>query len=167
MKFKSNTYGSCNVNQIVNLIVNKIEESNTDWVLAIGTDSQNKRNTTKFCEVILLHEVGKGGIFFYRTHFEDKIDVLQNRMLEEARYSIELAKEVIEALDSQYFEREFDFTEHNIKLEIHCDLGVNGKSKVAVKSAIGWIAAEFGGLVTTRIKPDSPAASHIADIHTK
>lgn len=167
MKFQSKTYGACNTTEVVDNIIDKVKTNKSEYIIAIGTDSQNKGNNTKFCEVIVLYEVGKGGNFFYRTHIENRIDVLQNRMLEEARRSIELAKEVIELLDEEFVNNGFDFTSEDLSLEIHCDLGENGASEVAIRSALGWITAEFGGLVKPRIKPDSPAASHIADMHTK
>lgn len=168
MNFKSKSHGSKSLEDVVKTFINKIQSNpNSSWVLAIGTDSQNITHNTKFCEVVLLHEVGNGGSFFYRTDKEERIDVLPTRMLEEARRSIELAKEVIELLDEEFVNNGFDFTSEDLSLEIHCDLGENGASEVAIRSALGWITAEFGGLVKPRIKPDSPAASHIADMHTK
>ena len=93
--------------------------------------------------------------------------VLQHRMLKEAEMSIDIGHRFIEVLEDKFLSGEFDMSKYNINLEIHCDLGHNGKSKDSIKAAIGWVTSEFGDLVTTKIKPDSPAASYIADIYTK
>lgn len=168
MLFKSSTYGMCTLEQTIQHITNKISSNaNSEWVLAVGTDSQNKGASTKFCQVILLHEKGKGGIFFYSVNKAKRIEITKLRMLEEARESIDLVKSVLNILEEMFYEETFDYTEYDIKIEIHCDLGYRGKSSEAISDTIGWIVAEFGDTVTPKIKPDSMAASSIADIHTK
>lgn len=143
------------------------EKPDSDWVIAIGTDSQNRRSTTKFCSAILLIEQGNGGIYFYSTHSDPRLQGVQHRMLKEAEISIQVGHEVIKTLEDMYLEEKLKEIDYDVKFEIHCDLGINGKSESAIKSAIGWITAEFGGRVTTRIKPDSPAASYVADKYTR
>ena len=166
--FKSKTYGNLSKKLAVRKLVGAVQANpKSEWVLAIVTDSQNKKHETKFCQAIVLYQVGKGGSFFYKTFKQPRISIVGNRMLEEARLSIDLAKEVIDILDEIYIENEFDWTEANLKLEIHCDLGVNGKSSESIKSVLGWITAEFGGIVSPQIKPDSSAASVVADAFTK
>lgn len=169
MRFLSPTYGVCATTEdVVNKIIERVMSNpDAEWIVAIGSDSQNKQNYTKFCNAILVLEKGRGGTYFYSVHSEDKIKVLQERMLTEAGMSIELGKEVIEILENKFVNEIFDFTKYHMSLEIHCDLGNNGKSRDSIKAAIGWITSEFGSLVTTKIKPDSPAASYIADKYTK
>ena len=168
MRFVSPTYGVCEGSaQIVDKIFKKIlTKEHSEWIIAIGTDSQNKQSKTKFCSAILLLEKGSGGTYFYSVHEEKRIPFIQNRMLKEAQLSIELGKEIIDEIENKQLE-EFYEREMNISFEIHCDLGHEGKSRDSISAAIGWIAAEFGNTVTTRIKPESTAASCIADKYTK
>jgi len=166
--FKSQTYGRCNLDQMMTHIINKIKSNpKMDYLLAIGTDSQNHRKDTKFATVVMLHTISKGGIFFCQEQTQARIKVVKHRMLEEAHQSILTADEIIMWLNKAYETGLFDFTEYNIKMEIHCDLGPNGDSSTAIKDALGWIQAEFGDAVTGVIKPKSAAASHIADRYTK
>lgn len=168
-KFKSITYNKeKDLNELMDILIERIKKSpKSSWILAIGTDSQNKKKITKFCQVVLLHEESKGGQFFYSTSKQNRIPIIQNRMLEESRMSIDIGKDILDILESRFLSGDFDYTEYNIKIEIHCDLGENGKSKDSIKSAIGWITAEFGDVITPKVKPDSCAASHIADRYTK
>lgn len=169
MRFVSPTYGVCEgSSQIVDKIFKKIlANKHSEWVIAIGTDSQNKQDRTKFCSAILLLEKGNGGTYFYSVHEEKGIPFIQNRMLKEAQLSIELGKKIIDEIEDKQLSEEFYDKNFNISFEIHCDLGYEGKSKDSISAAIGWITAEFGDSVTTRIKPESTAASCIADKYTK
>lgn len=169
MKFRSPTHGICeNENIVVDKIFERISTNkHAEWTIAIGTDSQNKKDTTKFCTAILLLETGKGGIYFYSVHTENRFHVVQNRMLREAEMSINLGKYLIDKIEDKLLSDEFIDENISIAFEIHCDLGHHGKSRDSIKAAIGWISAEFGGLVTPKIKPESTAASSIADKYTR
>lgn len=168
MLFKSRTYGVNTVEQAMRNIADHIKSRpGNEWVLAIGTDSQNRENYTKYCHVIMLVQKGKGGIFFHSVHREPRVKVVVERMMEEARMSIELTKSVLNELEEMFYEEYFDFTSEKLGIEIHCDMGYEGKSRDAIASAIGWITMEFAGEVTAVIKPDSAAASSIADSFTK
>lgn len=169
MRLISPSYGVCESTEIaVNEIINRMRvKPDAEWTIAIGSDSQNRGNLTKFCNVILLLEKGSGGTYFYSVHSRARVQGLQHRMLKEAEMSIELGHEVIEILENKYLNNEFEDILYNVRFEIHCDLGNNGKSKDSISAAIGWITAEFGDRVTTKIKPYSPAASYVADKYTK
>lgn len=169
MKFRSPTYGVCESEEFM---VDKIFEriltnEHAEWTIAIGTDSQNKKDMTTFCSAILLIEKGKGGIYFYSTHSEKRFHFIQNRMLKEAEMSIELSRTLIDKIEDKLLSDDLIEKDINISFEIHCDLGHYGKSRDSIKAAIGWISSEFGDLVTPKIKPDSTAASSIADKYTK
>ena len=169
MRFMSPTYGDFNTTEdVTKKIVERMNmKPDSEWVIAIGTDSQNKKDRTKFCSAILLLEKGNGGIYFYSTHSDPRLQGVQHRMLKEAETSIHIGHEVIKSLENMYLKEELKDIDYDVKFEIHCDLGVNGKSESSIKAAIGWITAEFGDRVTARIKPDSPAASYVADRYTK
>jgi len=169
MIFNSPSYGICKTTEeAVNEVVRRIGiKPDSEWTIAIGTDSQNKGNSTKFCNAILILEKGSGGTYFYSVHSIPRVKGTQHRMLKEAEMSIKLGHEVIEILEDKYLKEEIEDIYHNVKLEIHCDLGRNGKSRNSINAAIGWINAEFGNMVTAKIKPNSPAASYVADKYTK
>lgn len=169
MEFRSPTYGVCkDEKEIVERIFEKILSSeHSEWTIAIGTDSQNNRKITKFCTAVLLTQKGKGGIYFYSTHTESRFHVVQNRMLKEAELSIELGRKIMNEIDDKILSDDLIEKDLNIAFEIHCDLGNYGKSRDSIKAAVGWIASEFGGLVTPKIKPESYAASSIADKYTR
>lgn len=170
MRYISPTYGVFdNSEQVVRHMIKRImKRPSSEWTIAIGTDSQNHGPSTRMCATILLLEKGKGGIYFYSVNSIPRIKVIQQRMLKEAEISISVGHKIIDIMEDLYLSDEVStLYDYNLNLEIHCDLGTNGKSKDAIKAAIGWITAEFGDKVTTKIKPDSPAASYVADKHTK
>lgn len=169
MRFLSPTHGVCeNETIVVEKIFNRIlANEHATWTIAIGTDSQNNKDKTRFCMAILLLEQGSGGSYFYSVRSEDRLHVTQNRMLKEAEFSIDLGRDIIDKIEDRLLSDELIDKNLDIAFEIHCDLGHDGKSRDAIKAAIGWITASFGGNVTPRIKPESPAASCIADKYTR
>lgn len=167
-KFISPTYGAVDFEKMLTTITTKIQnKTQSEWIIAIGSDSQNKGNTTTFCSTILVLEKGRGGVYFYTSTPEKRVNDVQHRMLKEAELSIKLGHKVIEGIEDMYLNDKFQLDQYNVKFEIHCDLGKNGKSRDAIGAAIGWITAEFGDTVSAKIKPDSFAASYVADKHTK
>lgn len=166
--FRSQTYGKCSFSEVMTHITNRIAANPDEkFLFAIGTDSQNHRKETKFANVLMLHMIGKGGIFFCLTHNDDRIRVVTTRMLEETHQSIDIAFDVVNWFEEEYKKGGFDFSAYDIKMEIHCDIGHNGASSDAIKGTLGWIQAEFGDSVLGVIKPVSAAASHLADRYTK
>lgn len=168
MKFRSPTFGVCNIDRMIDIILHKIRNRpDSEWTVAIGTDSQNKGNITRICSAIIVIEKGKGGSYFYSKNIVPRIMVLQQRMLKEAEISINIGHKIIETIENKFINGESDILDYNVELEIHCDFGNNGKSKGSIAAALGWITAEFGGQISAKIKPDSLAASCIADKYTK
>lgn len=156
------------IKEVVKELFDRIKsKENSEWTIAVGTDSQNAKINTKFCTAIILLEKGKGGIYFYKIQRESRHHVLQNRMLREAEFSINTGKALIEEVDNFLLEEDLVEKDFKISFEIHCDLGQNGKSQDSIKAAIGWITAEFGETVKTKVKPESTAASSIADKYTR
>lgn len=169
MRFISPTYGSNkDINDILDIIFTKMRQSPlSKWTIAIGTDSQNKGNYTKICSAILLIEKGNGGIYFHSSSIVPRIKVTQTRMLKEAEISIGLGHKIIELMEARFEEGEQDIFDYQVDFEIHCDFGPNGKSKDSIGAAIGWITAEFQGQISAKTKPESLAASYVADKYTK
>ena len=54
--------------------------------------------------------------------------------------------------------------ELNIKFQIHCDIGKNGKTSELIKEIVGWVTASGYECL---IKPESYTANSIADKYSK
>lgn len=156
--FLSATYGSLNLSQVVDQAVTYIEkENNSHFRIIIGTDSElNGKETAHFVSAIVVHHVGHGGIYFWAQTTKSEIKDLRQRMYEEATYSLTLAQELLD-----------HFKKRNLPLdkilEIHVDIGQNGDTRAMIAEIVGMVK---GSGFTCKIKPESFAASNVADRHT-
>lgn len=133
--------------------------------VSIGTDSQKSgKNTYKFATVILITTsedlgndttVGRGGIVIGATYYNDfkarNKELVNERMVFEVSKSVEVAYEIAPLLDL-----------YDVPLEIHADINPDPKheSNKALQQAVGYILGMGYGF---KVKPDSYAASHVAD----
>ena len=145
--------------EVINKIENYVsEDPENEYKVSIGTDSMT-HNSTTFALAIVVHKVGKGGIFFYKKFHHDIIKNLREKLYTETSLSISTTELLMEKL--------FEIDENidsKIKLSIHLDIGENGPTKDLIKELEGWIAA-LG--YDYAIKPDAYAASSIADRYSK
>jgi predicted RNase H-related nuclease YkuK (DUF458 family) len=123
--------------------------------ILIGTDSSATPNHLDLVSAIVLHNVGRGGRYFWTRRRERRSPSLRQQIWREAWLSFELAQHVIERLGA------VSFLQFN--LEIHVDIGENGRTKELIDEVVGMIIAN--GLAV-RIKPHAYAASAVADKHT-
>lgn len=126
-----------------------------EYKLIIGTDSQVGDDTC-FVSAIIIHRVGRGARYYYVREHEVTSRGLKQRIFYEASKSLELASQVAHRLS------ENGYSEMNI--EIHLDVGENGKTKELIRDVVGMIT---GTGFAARIKPDSYGASKVADKHTR
>lgn len=153
-----------NSEQIIKIITNYIlEDTNCTYEFTVGTDSQNF-DRTKMVEVIAVHRVGKGGIFFYNTEFIRRISSLRQKITEETQRSLAIADGLLEELELSLMEYDIDINDLNIQFQIHCDIGHDGKTKMLIKEITNWVQS-YG--YTCLIKPDSYTASGIANKYSK
>lgn len=136
-----------------------MEDTKSDYEITVGTDSQN-HDLTKMVEVIAVHRVGKGGIFFYRTEYVRKIRVLKEKIVEETFRSLENAEGLLDTVQLYLLEKDIDIDKLNIHFVIHCDIGHAGKTQALIKEIVSWVQS-CG--YECQIKPDSYAASGIAN----
>ena len=150
MKFKSPTYGILEKNEVFNYLKNTIIKNNGNYKIIVGTDSQNTYKTKMVIVICLINE-GKGGSFFYHIDWLPKIKDLNTKIYTETEKSLQIAREL-----NKFFNKE------NIRtnVEIHVDIGREGKTKDLIQSIIGWVTAE--GFIA-KIKDESYVASTIAD----
>ena len=162
MSVHSLTKGTLTLREAIARIVEYIqEEPDKEYDIAIGTDSMTY-STTQFVLAITVHRLHNGGIFFYKRMYHDKIASLHYKLREETAISVDAAELLVE----EFFDQGIDLTDKNsnIHFHIHMDVGKNGPTKELIQELSGWMTAlgyDF------EIKPDSYAASHIADRYSK
>ena len=148
--------GRMTFDEVVESIVREMRGSSKDrFELLIGTDSSTTLDRLDIVSAIVLHRIGRGGRYYWTRRRERKPNSLRQQIWREAWLSFELAQQVIERLASVSFLR--------FNLEIHVDIGENGKTKDMIDEVVGMIIAN--GL-SVRIKPHAYAASSVADKHT-
>jgi predicted RNase H-related nuclease YkuK (DUF458 family) len=153
--FHSITYGTVSFTEMCDLVAKFMEEQpDNPYVISAGTDSQN-HYATRFIVVVAVHRVGRGGIFFYYRIEAPKIVAVRQKLLYETSLSLNIADRLMEYLD---------ILEYNVTFAIHVDAGQNGKTASVIPEIAGWVRAQ--GFVCL-VKPDSYAASTIADKYSK
>jgi len=125
--------------------------------LFVGSDSNIVGGICTFANVICLYDENKrnGGRYFVRTRREPmKLSKYPHaRLMQEAQYAVEIALELSEMFPSE-------------NIEIHLD--VNSKKGHASYSLADQLSgyAKSAGFMC-KMKPESWAASGIADCHTR
>lgn len=155
--FQSYTYGLCTPDKLKQSVESYLEaEPLRQYRLVIGTDSQTKNvSETDFVVALIIHRVGRGGIYFWKRIVEQKKYRLRDRMYQEAIYSLQEAQEFLQLFKGNGITK-FD-------LEIHVDVGHKGETREMIAEIVGMVRSS-GFAVKT--KPDSFAASKVADRHT-
>ncbi|MBI1743896.1 ribonuclease H-like YkuK family protein [Candidatus Acetothermia bacterium] len=154
-RFYSPSMGKLSFDQVLDEIVSIMEEDpKTSYEIVVGSDSHSTPGEMDFVSAIIVHKVGKGGRYFWRRIRERNIYTLRQKIYREALLSFELAKDLMEELEQR--------TLLDYNLEIHVDVGRNGKTREMIDEVVGMIVAN-GFQVKT--KPDSYAASCVADKH--
>lgn len=150
--------------EVIKIITDYImQDTSATYEFTVGTDSQNF-DRTKMVEVIALHRVGKGGIFFYNIEYIRRIDSLRQKITEETQRSLANADGLVEALELSLMEHDIDLNELDVLFQIHCDIGKEGKTKMLIKEITNWVTSLGYACL---IKPDSYTASGIANKYSK
>ena len=151
---------SITYSEMMKLIADYIsKDTNQEYEITVGTDSQN-HSKTKMVEVIAIHCVGHGGIFFYRIDFIRKIKSLKEKIFEETSRSIQNAHGLLDEVGLILLEKGIDIEELTLHFKIPCDIGHYGKPSSLLKEIVSWVHSCRYEAV---IKPDSYAASGIAN----
>lgn len=140
-----------------------LQDPKAMYEFTVGTDSQNF-DRTKIVEVIAVHRLGRGGIFFYYIDYINRIDVLKVKIIEETQRSLANAEGLVDELELSLMDHNIDINDLDIRFQIHCDIGTEGKTKLLIKEITNWVEA-LG--YTCCIKPDSYTASGIANKYSK
>ncbi|MBR2801927.1 MAG: ribonuclease H-like YkuK family protein [Erysipelotrichaceae bacterium] len=126
--------------------------------LSVGTDSMTYQDTV-FVLAIVVHKVGNGGIYFYRKMKHEAVKDLRSKLYAETQLSLD----AIDLLVGELLQKDPGSAD-NVELSIHLDIGKNGPTKELIRELEGWVTAMGYDYA---IKPDSYAASSIADIYSK
>jgi len=156
--FHSPTYGILTIAQIINRISEFVRAvPDQKYRIIIGTDSQSHNGTgVDFVTALVVHRVGGGGIYFWKGYKKNRPYMLKERIYEEALTSLEFANEFIYHLKGAEELLQ-------IGLEIHVDIGENGKTREMIAEVVAMIK---GSGYEVKTKPDSFGASKVADRHT-
>ncbi|KUK10617.1 MAG: hypothetical protein XD50_1120 [Clostridia bacterium 41_269] len=158
MKFVSPSKGVLSEEQMFKDIIDFIESNpEASYNVIIGTDSHTRdEEETCFVTAIIIHQIGKGARYYYRKNSQRKVSSLRQKIFFEAALSLDCASKVARKLS------ENGHSELNV--EIHLDIGANGRTKELIKEIVGMVV---GSGFDAKIKPESCGATKVADKHTK
>lgn len=159
MRFESPSYGTLELSQVIDRIQAYITNNDHEqFKLIVGTDSAPAvSGRAEFVTALVIHRVGRGGIYFWRRSSHDKMTILRDRMYREAVCSLELARTLVDSGLIDFGGQSADW------LEIHIDIGENGPTRQMIKEIVGMVA---GSGFRVKTKPASYAASKVADRYT-
>jgi len=181
--FYSPSKGIMNLGEIIKELIDyRKEMPEIKHRIVIGTDSEIKEKGVEFVCVVAVHRIGKGGRYFWSRIYDERKFDLRSRIYQEAVISLALAGALLEKelelhnvkLDMgqsigemfELLEKESNGLNQEIifsnELEIHVDIGQKGPTRDMIKEIVGMIK---GSGFFVRIKPDSFAASTLADHH--
>ena len=155
--FQSPTFGEVELVEIRQHILSFLsEDEESSYQIVVGTDSQPHNGSgVDFVTAIVVYRKGHGGIYFWQRTVNKKHYVLRERMYEEATMSLDMAEKVVALLHKD------GITKYDV--EIHVDIGSVGKTREMITEIIGMVR---GSGFTVKMKPESYAASKIADKYT-
>lgn len=151
--------------QIINEMIQfMLADDKRKYKITIGTDSKDIGDgEADFVTAIVIHRVGRGGRYFWRRLEKENLHTLRDRIWQEVITSLDLARDFIDLMknypastrDGASQIPEFDF-------EVHIDVGNNGDTHELIQELVGFVRANN---LEPKIKPDSYAATKVADRH--
>ena len=156
MYYISPTKGRLTFEQMFRDIISFTKEApEENYKLIVGTDSQLREEICYVTAVIILRE-GKGGRFYYTREREKKQLSLKQRIFMETARSLGVASHLTERLANVGLKVP--------NIEIHLDIGKQGRTKEIIREVVGMVVGSGFG---ARIKPESYGAFKVADRYTK
>lgn len=154
--FISPSKGRLSFDQVFVDIMCYVDECpDAEYRLIVGTDSQVGDDTC-FVSAIVVHRVGRGARYYYAREHERTSRGMRQRIFYEASKSLDLASQLAHKLSEN--------GHSDMNIEIHLDVGENGRTKELIRDIVGMIT---GTGFEARIKPDSYGASKVADKYTR
>lgn len=145
-----------NTEQVVRAISDFIAlDPKREYKIIVGSDSEKRlEDKADFVTAIVVHRVGNGGRYFWRHLEAGNIHTLRDRMWQEVLFSLEVSKELAVLLKNAGLDK--------CAFEVHVDIGEVGATRTMIQELVGAVRANN---FEARIKPDSFAASKVADRH--
>ncbi|MGH7245591.1 MAG: ribonuclease H-like YkuK family protein, partial [Candidatus Levyibacteriota bacterium] len=140
------------------------ENEKAKYSLVIGTDSHEKLGSTKekkqinLVTAIVIYRHGFGGRYFWRKKHLGNIHSLREKIYAETLVSLDFARLFVPLLT-----KSLNGSAPKYNLEIHVDVGERGDTREMIKEVVGMVT---GNGFVAKTKPDSFAASYVADKHT-
>jgi len=171
LTFLSETHGPTTIEQMIKLIQGFMDERPNDiYKLVIGTDSHEKNSNNgtngkkekkakreiSLVTAVVIHRKGFGGRYFWHKQNPKEVHSLREKIKEETSASLMFALSFVPELRKS-------LNGHSPLLEIHLDVGNNGETRKMINEVVGMIT---GNGFEAKTKPDSYAASKVADKHT-
>lgn len=155
-RFYNPHIGEMSFEDVVATIVDEMQaDVKAHYEILIGTDSSSGSDEVDFVSAVVLHKLGKGGRYFWTRKRERKFPSFRQKIWREAWLSFELAQRLLKSLVA------YSLLQFN--LEIHVDIGENGRTKEMIDEVVGMI---IGSGFAVQIKPKAYAASSVADKYT-
>lgn len=154
--FISPTEGAMNFDGMFASMIKFIEDQpQAEYKIIVGSDSQV---TDRICFVtaVIIHRLGKGGKYYYQRQYHRKLTSLRQKIFYEASLSLYVAGLMADRLAEN--------GQASRHVEIHLDVGQRGTTRDLIREVVGMVT---GSGFNAKIKPDSFAASNVADRHTK
>lgn len=156
MSFISPTFGKLSEGAMKQKISAFMEaDKKMPYRIIVGSDShKNEDGAYDFVSALVVHRVGEGGIYFYTREIVKHKFSLKERMYQEAIMSLQMAEHVAALF------KENGISKYNV--EVHVDIGQAGETREVITEIVGMVR---GSGYECKIKPDSFAASKVADRH--
>ncbi len=162
-EFYNSAFGlKLTLRQVVNEIVRFMQaEPHRTYNVTIGTDSLVLADDrVDFVTAVVVRRVGNGGRYFWRRATTGKFHTLRDRIIKEVLISLDLGKELL--LELKSIAATSPRSQLTWDFEIHADIGEQGPTKAMIQEVVSMIRAHN---FEARTKPESYAASHVADRH--
>lgn len=155
--FYSPSLGKLGIEEVVKKIADFMAgEPDFSYKVIIGTDSGTpKKGEVDFITAVVIHRIGRGGIYLWQRNHERKVFSLRERIYKEASYSLVAAENLLSEFKKNGI---LDFNP-----EIHIDIGMGGETRVLISEVVGMIR---GSGFEVKTKPEAYGASTVADRHT-
>lgn len=161
--FNSPSYGQMDWEEVLAKVVWFLDlDRNASYDVIVGTDSEAQNGQADFVSAVIVHKKGRGGVYFWGRQKVKNLYSLKQRIWHEATVSLNLAQSLVDDFAKIGL---FDKTTKlgsGFNLEIHVDIGPNGKTRELISDIVGMIRASGFNVAT---KPTSWGASHVADRH--
>ena len=155
--FNNDTAGKLTFDEVIGEVLGYVsKDARARYRIFIGSDSLSYDTRVNIVSTIVVYKVGNGGRYFWHRFQRDGIHNLRAKIHAEVECSLELAQKVLGALRGK-------ISNLPETLEIHVDVGENGSTRELIAEVTGRVKG-YG--LTPKTKPDSVAATNVADRRT-